>query len=280
MVDMHRFYRAALAAAATGASLSAGLAHAGAGSKTYALVGAIGSRFEVMQSRQQTGSHIPAWDRRAYQLSGNVLNRLALQGLDQAVARYEPESKRVYLSMTPARPEIDLVVGELKKVDRAGWDRIMVALPATRYHDEVGMRGAYRMNGMGIVTQGMCQSDTSTRTDRIGSCSQGFRPQFGPEALTPKGEEIASNTFVAPYAFVEIFTLDPRTLAVLDRSANYGHRKLTDETGKADGILFDENKDFLARQIVETVQSSTAEAMANGILKGNVDVREKGPVAR
>ena len=35
-----------------------------------------------------------------------------------------------------------------------------------------------------------------------------------------------------------------------------------------------------SRQIVETVQSSTTEAMANGILKGNVDVREKGPVAR
>ncbi|HEX5129555.1 MAG TPA: hypothetical protein VFV90_07410, partial [Usitatibacter sp.] len=83
----------------------------GAEARTYALVGAIGSRFEVLQSNPQTGSHIPAWDRRAYRISGNVLNRLALQGLDQAVARFEPESKRVYLSMTPARPEIELVIG-------------------------------------------------------------------------------------------------------------------------------------------------------------------------
>ena len=109
----------------------------------------------------------------------------------------------------------------------------------------------------------MCQSDTSTRPDRIGSCSHGFRPQSGPTALTPKGEEIAANTFVAPYAFVEIVTLDPRTLAVLDRSTNYGHRKLTDEKASLTGIINGDNKEFLARQIVEVVQESTAEAMAN-----------------
>ena len=246
--------------------------------RTYALVAAVGNRFEVVSSKQQTGSHIPAWDREAYRIGGNVLNRLALQGLDQAVARYEPQSKRIYLSMVPAKPEIDLVVQELKKVDRAGWDRIMVALPAYRFHDEKGL--ANRMKGFGLVQQGQCQSDTSNRPDRIGSCNYGFRPQFGPEALTPKGEEIAANTFVAPFAFVEIFTLDPRTLAVLDRSANYGHRKLTDESAKLTGVINGDNKDFLAAQIVEVVQTSTAEAMANGILKGKVDVQEKGPVTR
>jgi hypothetical protein len=276
MVVMRRFYRAALAAAAIGAGLAAG-AQPAAGPKTYALVAAVGNRFEVVSSKQQTGSHLPAWDREAYRIGGNVLNRLALQGLDQAVARYEPESRRVYLSMVPARPEIELVIEELKKVDRVGWDRIMVALPAYRFHDEPGL--AHRMKGFGLLQQGQCQSDTSLRPDRIGSCNHGFRPQYGPEAHTPKGEVIAANTFVAPFAFVEIFTLDPGTLAVLDRSANYGHRKLTDETAKLNGIVNGDNKEFLAAQIVDVVQASTAEAMANGILKGSVDVREKGPVS-
>ena len=271
MVVMRRFYPRVLLAVslcATGV--------AAAQTKTYALVAAIGNRFEVMNSKQQTGSHIPAWDRAAYQIGGNVLNRLALQGLDKAVAGYEPESKRVYLSMAPARPDIELVVGELRKLDRVGWDRIMVALPASRFHDEPGLAG--RMKGFGLLAQGQCQSDTSFGNSRAGSCNHGFRPQFGPTALTPKGEEIAANTFVAPFAFVEIFTLDPRSLAVLDRSANYGHRKLTDETAKLNGIINGDNKEFLAAQIVEVVQTSTAEAMANGILRGNVDVREKGPV--
>jgi hypothetical protein len=272
MVVMRRFYRAALVAAVmtTPVAIAAEM-------RTYALVAAVGNRFEVTTSKQQTGSHIPAWDRQAFRIGGNVLNRLALQGLDQAVARYEPESKRIYLSLIPARPEIELVIEELKKVDRVGWDRIMVALPAYRFHDEPGL--ANRMNGFGMVQQGQCQSDVSIRPDRIGSCNHGFRPQYGPAALTPNGEEIAANTFVAPFAFVEIVTLDPRTLAVLDRSANYGHKKLTDETGKLNGVVNGTHPEFLAAQIVEVVQTSTAEAMANGILKGNVDVREKGPVS-
>ena len=266
---MRRFYRAVLVAAAIAGPCAA------AEPKTYALVAAIGSRFEVMTSRQQTGSHIPAWDRAAYQIGGNVLNRLALQGLDKAVSRYEPASRRVYLSMAPARPEIELVIGELRKVDRVGWDRIVVALPAYRFHDEPGLAG--RMRGFGMVAQGLCQSDS--RPGGISSCTHNFRPPSGPEALTPKGEEIYANTFAAPFAFVEIVTLDPRTLAVLDRSANYGHRKLTDETASITGIINGDNKDFLARQIVEVVQESTAEAMASGILKGQVNVQEKGPVS-
>ena len=260
------------------AVLAIASAHAMAQAKTYALVGAIGSRFEMLTTKQQTGSHIPAVDREAYRIGGNVLNRLALQGLDQAVAKYEPESKRIYLSMDPAKPEIELVVGELKKLDRAGWDRIMVALPASRFHDEPGLAG--RMKGFGLLAQGQCQSDSTLGDGRVGSCNHGFRPPAGLTALTPKGEEIAANTFIAPYAFVEIVTLDPRTLAVLDRSANYGHRKLTDESAKLTGVINGDNKDFLAAQIVEVVQTSTAEAMANGILKGKVDVQEKGPVTR
>ena len=134
MVVMARFYRATLVLAALAATWTVT-----AEARTYALVAAVGNRFEVMNSKQQTGSHLPAWDRQAYMIGGNVLNRLALQGLDQAVSRYEPESKRVYLSLVPARPEIELVINELKKVDRVGWDRIMVALPAYRFHDEPGL---------------------------------------------------------------------------------------------------------------------------------------------
>ena len=46
------------------------------------------------------------------------------------------------------------------------------------------------------------------------------------------------------------------------------------------GVINGSNKEFLARQIVEVVQTSTAEALANGILRGEVEIKEKGPVAR
>lgn len=264
---MARFYRAVLAIVAMAASAIV----AAEPPRTYALVGAIGKRFEVVTALESKGTHLPPYDRAAYVIGGDLLNRLAVQGLDQAMARAEPESRRVYLTTTTQRPEIELVVEELRKVDRVGWDRILVALPAHRAQDKERMPP--RTRGMGLFAQPLCQSDHR-------SCDQGFRPQFGPMALTPGGDEINANTFVAPYAFVEIWVLDPKTLAVLGRSANHGHRKLTDETGKLTGIINGSNKEFLARQIVEVVQTSTAEALANGILRGEVEIREKGPVTR
>jgi hypothetical protein len=274
MVVMVRFYRAALAIAA----MAAGVAVAAEQPRTYALVGAIGNRFEVVHEIQSTGTHLAPYDRAAYAIPGDLLNRLAVQGLDRAIARAEPESRRIYLSTTTRRPEIELVIEELRKVDRVGWDRILVALPAYRYKGNDGM--PLRTSGMGLFAQPLCQSDQSTRVDRVGSCDHGFRPQVGPMAETPSGKEIAANSYVAPFAFVEIWVLDPKTLAVLGRSANYGHRKLTDETAALTGIINGSNKDFLARQIVEVVQTSTSDALANGILRGEVEIREKGPVAR
>jgi len=267
MVVMVRFYRAVLAAVA----MAAGAAVGAEQPRTYALVGAIGKRFEVVTATESKGTHLPPYERAAYAIGGDLLNRLAVQGLDQAIAHAEPESRRVYLSTTTRRPEIEFVIEELRKVDRVGWYRILVALPAQRIQDKEGM--APRTKGMGIFAQPLCQSD-------LRSCDQGFRPQAGPMAQTPSGDEIAANTFVAPFAFVEIWVLDPKTLAVLGRSANYGHRKLTDETGKLIGIIDGSNKEFLARQIVEVVQTSTSDALANGILRGEVEIREKGPVAR
>jgi hypothetical protein len=269
MALMARFYRLALAMAAMAA------APAPAQVKTYALVAAMGSRFEVVYEIESVGSHLPPFRREAYAVGENTLNRLALQGLDQAIARVDPDSRRIYLSTDPGRKGIGHVVAELRKLDRAAWDRILVALPAHRTQAKDGLPP--RIQGLGLFGQPLCQSDTSFRDNRIGSCSHGFRPPSGPLALTPGGEEIAANSFAAPFSFVEVWSLDPKTLEVGARSVSYGHRKLTDETAKIDGVINGHNKDFLAGQIVQTVQSAIAEATYQ-TLTGKVEVREMGPV--
>jgi len=102
MVVMMRFYRAALAIAA----MAAGVAVAAEQPRTYALVGAIGNRFEVVHEIQSTGTHLAPYDRAAYAIPGDLLNRLAVQGLDRAIARAEPESQydRRQHIQTSARP--------------------------------------------------------------------------------------------------------------------------------------------------------------------------------
>jgi hypothetical protein len=245
--------------------------------RVYALVGAMGSRFEVVHEVESVGSNLPPFRREAYGVKENLLNRLALQGLDSMVQRLQPDSRRILLSTDPGKAGIEHVKAELRKLDRKGWDKILVALPAYRYLPKDGMPP--RTTGLGLFAQSLCQSDTSIRPDRIGSCNSNIRPVHGPAAMTPKGEEIASNSFAAPFAFVEVWTLDPRTLEVLDKHASYGHRKLADERGRIDGIIDGSNKEFLASQIVLQVQESVAEAIAAS-LQGSVDVKEKGPVAR
>ena len=74
--------------------------------------------------------------------------------------------------------------------------------------------------------------------------------------------------------------LEPRTLEVIDRSTQYGHRKLADFAASARGIAAGEHDEFLARQIVEVVQVAARQAVEDAGLRGTVQVREKGPVPR
>lgn len=251
----------------------------------YALLSAVGTRFEVIHAQQQTGTHLESTQREAYRIGGNVLNRLVLQGLDRAVMGLDPDSRRIYLSMDPnwnsrygrARPDNlpESILAQLREMDRTSWDRLLVAVPAQRVVDGEGL--GKRIQGMGIYVQPLCQSDTGTR-GRIGSCDTGFRPPAGPEARTPKGETMAANTFVAPYSFIEVWVLDPRTLDVIDRTTQYTHRKLADNSGNITGIVSGFHDEFLATQIVDVVQQAANAAVEDAGLRGKVQVNEKGPI--
>ena len=253
-----------------------------AAERVYALVSAVGNRFEVVHEVPSVGTHLAPYRRQAYELGDNMGNRLVLQGLDRAVAEIEPTSRRIYLSTHPGRRsrsgEYDIapVVAELRKLDRSAWDRVLVAMPAHRKLSADGM--AARIEGVGLFAQPLCQSDTGFG-NRKGSCDTGFRPPSGPEALTPEGGTIAANTFVAPFTFIEVWALDPRTLEVLDRGTRYGHRKLADFKASLDGIVQGNHSEFLARQIVEVVQGAVREAVTETTVRGSVEVKDKGAVA-
>jgi hypothetical protein len=251
--------------------------------KTYALLSAMGNQFTVVHEVQSTGTHLSPYRTQSYQIGENILNRIVLNSLDKTVARLDPNGKRVYLSTDPVRGRgryaseeaaLDPVLEKLKRLDRAQWDRIVVAMPAYRYHSQDGL--ATRMQGIGMFAQPLCQSDTGWG-NRMGSCDSGFRPPSGPEALTPEGKTLAANTYLAPYSFVEIFVLDAHTLAVLDRQTSFGHRKLTDMSGNAMGVGSEGSREFVNRQMLEVITGSIADAVENTQLKGSVEVLEKGP---
>src|SRR5690606_1101074 len=71
--------------------------------RVYALVAAFGNQFEVVHEEPSVGSHLSPYRRRSVEVGGDMLNRVVLQGLDQALAKFEPSSRRIS-APTRSRP--------------------------------------------------------------------------------------------------------------------------------------------------------------------------------
>ena len=116
-------------------NVAAGLAHGQAATepansikpRVYALVAAVGEQFSFVSEVESIGSHLSPYRRRTVEVPNNILNRLALHGLDMAIANIDPDSKRIYMAFSapqmagiaPSQREdvaISTIVAELEKM--------------------------------------------------------------------------------------------------------------------------------------------------------------------
>jgi hypothetical protein len=256
--------------------------------KVYALVAAMGSQFMATREVVRTGSHLPPWRRTGLDAPDNVLNRLVLSGLDEAVSKMEPNSKRIYLAVavrggrTDSTPmdeaALAAAVEDVRGMpERSGWDRIVVATPGYRNLPVDAMPG--RTQGFGIFMQPLCQSLAGAcGMNSIGKFGDLNNSGIGETVKTPEGETIKATQFVAPYVFLKIWILDARTLAVTDSQEVFEYQKMWNP--KADSLDLSEviPKRILAAQIVELATQATEEAVKRTELRGVVEVKEKGEV--
>ncbi len=245
--------------------------------KVYALVSAVGEKFTIVSAVHSTGSHLEPYRRTTTQVTNNILNRLALQGLDKAIAHIDPDSKRIYLALPAAQMDevapsqregvaISEIVSALEGMpERLEWDRIVVATPAYRAQAVDGM--ASKLQGLGVFWQPLCQSDYT-------SCDYRFHPPSGPNALTPQNKAIKANSFVAPFSNIEVWVLDPKTLAVIDKQQVFDNQKLADATADILDISEKGNREFLMSRIVNLIELSIDEAVKHTELAGKVEVGE------
>jgi hypothetical protein len=247
----------------------------------YALVAAMGNRFSAAHEVHMTGSRLPNFPKRPLEVGGDGINKLALASLDTAVAKMHPDSERLYL--TVALPKsiqervraieenaFETAIQALRaRSDRSAWYRIVLVTPVNRVKAEEGL--APDTQGMGLFTQGLCQSG-------IRDCDKRRATVGGVEVKNPKGETIRSDRFVAPFFFAKIWILDPQSLQVLDSEVVMDHMKYNDP----DSDSMDQNQvftpKFLAARLVERVEASTTEAVARTELRGKVEVKDKGEV--
>lgn len=278
---MRADFRGTLKRTATWGLTLAALASPTFAADKYALVAAMGNRFMAGHEVHQVGSHLPNFRTRPLEVQGDGINKLALASLDTAVAKMHPDSERLYLTVALSQSvqdrvraieanAFDTAIEALRaRPDRSAWYRIVLVTPVNRVKAEEGL--AADTQGMGLFSQGLCQSD-------IRDCDKRRSTTGGVQVTTPKGEVVKSDRFVAPYFFAKIWILDPQSLQVLDSEVVMDHAKYNDPASDA----MDQNqvldRKFLAARLVERVEASTAQAVGRTELRGKVEVKEKGEV--
>ena len=241
--------------------------------KVYALVAAVGERFSFVHEVRHVDSHLEPYRRSYVDLSDNFLNRFVLQGLDEAIAKIEPDSKRIYLTLAAAQVEsvapsqresvaISKIVAELEKMpQRLEWDRIVVVTPAYKLLDINGM--ATKLQGFGVFTQPL-----TSNTVNLGQGEMDFAQQGREVVTTPEGKAIKSKVYVAPFSYISVWVLDPRTLAVLDKPRRFDDQKYADPLSGSLDVNQSVSKKFLAGRIVNLIDSSVGEAVMHSEING------------
>lgn len=285
----------ALAAGCVLAGLVTGQAYADAASesikpgepKVYALIAAVGEQFTVVSDVQVTGSHLSNYRRSTSQVQNNILNRIALYGLDSAIAKIDPASKRIYMSLTTTQMDsvapskrdeaaIGAVVAELEKMpERAQWERIVVATPAYRALDLDGM--ASKLQGFGVFSERLCKTGCATF---LGGIPRELTPEplDGVDAVTRDDEKIKARTFLAPFSYIAVWVLDPKTLAVLDKQQGFDNQKLAEPHHKpALDLSQSDAQQYLLGRMVTLINTSIGAAVMNSEInerRGKVEVGE------
>ena len=252
--------------------------------RVYALIAAVGEQFTEVMEVPRTGTHLPPYRRSSTQVNNNILNRLVLYSLDRAVAKIDPGSQRVYLSLpaaqmdgvTPMQREsvaISRVVAELQQMpQRLEWDRILIVTPAYRTLELNGLAG--KMQGFGLFNESQCQGCGGIGPNALTQPTE----LFGPEALSSEDKTVHADTYLAPFSYIEVWILDAKTLEVLDQQQGFDSQKLAEPSYKEPlDLTKTKFQEYMASRLSSMVQLSVTQAVTRSELSwlGRVEV---GPV--
>lgn len=94
------------------------------------------------------------------------------------------------------------------------------------------------------------------------------------EALTSDGDTIRARNYVAPYSYIDVWILDAKTLAILDKQERFDSQKLAEPRYKP---LPANAEQYLFGRMASLIDSSVSEAVTHSELnsrQGRVEVGE------
>jgi len=256
--------------------------------RVYALLAAIGDQFSVIAEVVRTGSHLSPYERRTNQLPDDILNRLALHALDQAIAKIDPASTRVYMAL-PAMQLDSVAPSERGSVaisrithalaampQRREWDRIVIVTPGYRALELKGL--APRLQGFGLFAETACQAACGGPRPEDEARASMQEPPDGVDAITSEDKPIKARTFVAPFSYIEVWVLDPKTLAVLDRQQALDRQKLAEPVYRPLDLSDDAGQRYIAMRIANLIDLSVAQAVQHSEINARHGIVEFGRV--
>ena len=236
---------------------------AAATAKTFALVSAVGDQFQYVRQKESVGSHLENFTRQTLNVPDQALNHAVLRGLDRAVAAEYPDSNRLFLAVrsdaaiAQALPQdrealtMKRVLGLLEaNPARNDWDLIIVVVPKWLMSERQGMGS--KLSGIGIYVQ------------PLGPLSEGFDDGLMPdEAETTDRESTRSRRFVAPFFYVQVTTLDAKTLKVIKSESRYDFRKIVNKESAALDVMAAFTPEQLASHVERFVETSALRAVTH-----------------
>ncbi|NJR72315.1 MAG: hypothetical protein HC782_04640 [Gammaproteobacteria bacterium] len=126
---------------------------------------------------------------------------------------------------------IGKIVAELeKRPERLTWDKIIVATPKYLQSERSGM--GPKLHGLGVYVQPLTGARSIEGLDGdqdIDVSNQGESDTTNPE----DGKKNRSKVYVAPYSYIQVYVIDPKTMKVIEKVARHDFTKLNDPNSTA-----------------------------------------------
>ncbi len=272
------------------ASMLSATAHASTEKKPiFALVSAVGDQFTYVRQKESTGSNIIDNNiRSVIRVPNNGLNMSVLRGLEAGIAAAYPDSEKVYITLAAAEMEgvlpqdreaiaIGKIVSALEKnTERMKWDKIIVATPKFLMSERSGM--GPKLNGLGVYVQPLTGGsiEGSDGEQNIDITGQGESDTTNPE----DGKKNRSKVYIAPYSYIQVYVLDPKTLRVIEKVARHDFTKLNDPNSTAIDVGKSIPLDVLATRMNALIERSAARAVGETEVGVTVTIGEVVPAAK
>ncbi len=252
----------------------------GAAPKTYALVSAVGSVFQMVAAKYVTGSNIDPFRRLQLPVKDQALNYSVLRGLDRAVAQVDPGAKRILLTVPAADIEglgqsqrAQAVSDDLLKrlqgfEQRMAWDEIIAVTP--RYQHSGTSRMGDKLWGIGAYIYALESANIAGDNE---SGSSAIDIDITEDVRTPDQKRTTSKNYVAPYAYLRFTVYDAKTLKVLRTVDRLDARKMADPKCAATNVFNCFTPDQYA-VMLDSIAETTAAAGIAGKVTGRVEMSD------